>query len=296
MSSNPEHKERRLALAATIIIALMVLLKLGAGLYVGSIALIAESVHSSADSAVAALGYVGIRVGTMPPDVEHPHGHGKYEAMTGIIQALLILGVGCFIVGASVLRLIHGERLRAEPVGVAVIGLSMLINLAISVVLMRSYARQAFMGLRATALDLRVDVITSGAVFVGLLMAWLTGIDRIDAVVALLVAGLIFRAGYQVLSPALQVLSDRRLPREEEDMVRAIMENVDAEVRGFHDLRSRRLGRGREIDVHMVVPGQMAVQVAHQICSRIEEAIEQVYPHTTTNIHIEPDSETAGQD
>jgi cation diffusion facilitator family transporter len=144
------------------------------------------------------------------------------------------------------------------------------------------------MALHADAMHLRTDVWTSLGVFVGLIVVALTGIPWLDPVVALIVAAMIIRAGWELSREALQPLLDARLPQEEEDVIASLIKSNAREHVTFHDLRTRRAGGERYIDFHLVVHRGWSLEHVHELCDQIEQAIQERFPRTEVLIHPEP--------
>jgi cation diffusion facilitator family transporter len=136
-------------------------------------------------------------------------------------------------------------------------------------------------------------VVTSAGVFVGLVLAIVTGYAILDPLLAIIVAVNILWQGYKVISHSLAGLMDKALEPDEEAAVRETITAHSAGALGVHDLKSRRAGAAAFIDFHLVVPADMSVGEAHEICDRLEDAIKAVISGATPTIHVEPESERA---
>lgn len=288
------RETRRAALLSVASNTVLTLSKLTTGYLTGSISVLSEGLHSGNDLVAALLAYFSVRKANEPADEQHGYGHGKFEAVSGAIEALLIVGAALAILYAAAHSLISGnfETLDHEP-ALAVMGLSLVVNTVVSRYLYRVAARHDSLALRADAAHLSTDVWTSAAVFVGLgiiFVAERLGREAhwIDPALAILVALLVSSQGWRIARDALDQLTDRRLPDSEiERIVRTMAEHENLFV-GFHKLRSRQAGSERHVDLHLVVCDHMTVRDAHGLANHLEEEIARLFPRAEVMIHIEP--------
>lgn len=281
----------------------LVLLKIIVGLMIGSVAVISEAIHSGVDLLAALIALFAVRTSARPPDHGHPYGHGKFENVSGTVEALLIFLAAGWIIYEAIGRLLHPEPLTAPAAGVAVMGLSALVNTIVSTVLFRVGERHDSIALKADAWHLRTDVYTSLGVFAGLGVILMheeyfpqVDLDWVDPVAALMVALLICQAAYRLTIQAARDLMDVSLPRDEEMWICGCMREMGPQVRGFHKLRTRKAGAQRFVDVHMLVDPQMPVAHAHELADELVERIMARYPRAQVIVHIEPAGPDAGFD
>ena len=270
---------------------LLVVLKLAVGFAIGSVAIIAEAVHSGIDLVAAVIAYFAVRASAQPPDAEHEFGHGSYEDLSGLIEGALILVAAALIVYEAAGKLLEGGE-GFEPVqlaaGVAVMGVSAVVNWYVSARLMRVGKATESIALESDAWHLRTDVYTSLGVFAGLIALYLTGIVALDALIALAVALVIVRAGWDLVRRASGNLVDQRLPEDEEARIRAIIDAHVDNIAEFHDLRTRRSGPDRFVDLHLCVAHTLTVEESHALADRLEAEIEAALPRCSATIHVEP--------
>ena len=232
--------------------AVLIALKIVAGVITGSIAIITEAVHSAIDLVASIIAFFSVRKADEPADEDHPYGHAKVENLAAAIEGMLILVGAGVIVYESVRRLAEGAEV--ESLGVRHRGdrLLALANLGVSAYLYRQARATESPALEGDAAHLRTDAFTSLGVLVGLVLVEVTGVDWLDPVVALMVAVAIVFAGVRILNRSSRVLVDEALPADELDAVReAIDGHGAAEIVGFHKLRARRAGSRRYIDLHV---------------------------------------------
>jgi cation diffusion facilitator family transporter len=143
--------------------------------------------------------------------------------------------------------------------------------------------------LEADAMHLRTDVYTSVGVLLGLGVISITKIQILDPIIAILVALLITKAAWDITVKSFAPLLDVALPEEEEEQIMQAMELITPEgVVGFHELRTRRAGPTRYVDMHLVVPRDLSIAEVHTLCDLIEEKISGRLPRVHVLVHAEP--------
>ncbi|MGB9802700.1 cation diffusion facilitator family transporter [Desulfofundulus sp.] len=262
--------------------------KLAVGLAMNSVGVISEAMHSGLDLMAALIAYASVRQSACPADEEHAYGHGKFENVSAIIEALLIIAAGVMIVWQSVPKLLGARVVHHLGLGMVVMGASAATNLVISGLLMRTARRTGSPALEADAWHLRTDVYTSVGVFVAMVAIQLTGWYILDPIIALVVSLFIFKAAYDLLRDSWGSLVDARLSDEEEDLIRRVLADYAGEFVQFHNLRTRRAGPDRHIDLHLVVPGYRPIAQVHQLCDAIEDDIRRQLAGANVLIHTEP--------
>lgn len=266
----------------------LVAIKLAVGLFMGSVSVISEAIHSGLDLVAALIAYLSLRQAAQPADEEHQFGHGKIENISGVIEALLILLAAFWIIFEAGKRLLHGGQVESIGLGIGVMGLASLVNYFVSRYLFRVARKTDSIALKADALHLSTDVLTSLGVMVGLVLIKITRIQILDPIVAMLVAGLIIKASYDLTKEAFFPLLDTKLPAEEEQDIINIIHRNHAKFVEYHKLRSRKAGSERHIDLHLVFPYAKPIKEIHLLCDQIEEDIENRFSAAQVLIHAEP--------
>src|SRR5918992_5085917 len=217
----------------------LIVLKLVAGAVTGSIAIVTEAVHSSIDLMASIVAYFSIRKAEEPADESHPYGHEKVENLAAALEGVLILVGAGIIVFESSRRLVDPPEVESLGFGIAAIGVSVIVNAAVSGYLYRRARQTHSPALEGDAAHLRTDAATSVAVLVGLALVAVTDVRALDPIVALAVAGAIVWAGVRLITRSSRVLVDEALPEDELAAVaKAIETSAMPEVAGFHKLRA----------------------------------------------------------
>lgn len=262
--------------------------KLGAGLAMGSVSVISEAIHSGMDLIASAIAFISVSASGKPADREHRYGHGKFENIAAIIEALLILGAAALIIVQSVPKLFGGTEVESLGLGAMVMGGSALVNFWVSQRLMSTAKRTDSPALAADAWHLRTDVYTSLGVFAGIIAIKLTGLVILDPIIALGVTAFIVKAAIDLIRESISSIVDASLPENEEQLIREVLEQHSAHYVQFHNLRTRRAGPDRHVDLHLVVPRRKPIISAHDLCDRIEEDVQKNLPGVHVLIHAEP--------
>ena len=271
-----------------VAISLLILMKVVAGIITGSIGIRADAVHSTLDLVAAVIAFIGIKVSAKPADERHPYGHGKAENISAVLVAGLIFIAAGTIVYEAIKRLIVGVTLELIPVGIYVTAAAIAINLLISWYVLRVSRRTDSIALEASGRHMLTDVLSSVAVLIGLIVVQLTGLSILDSIVALGVAVIITKSAYGILRKSFGGLIDVKLPEDEENIIRsAIMEHV-GELLEYHQLRTRKAGDQRYIDLHIVMPKNISLEEAHRMCDHLEQDIESKLQRASVTIHVEP--------
>jgi cation diffusion facilitator family transporter len=286
---NPGRKTRAAGLSI-VSNSLLILLKVAAGILTGSIALITEAIHSAVDLVASVVAFFSVRKADQPADEDHLYGHAKVENLAAALEGVLIVLGAAVIIFESVRRLTDPPHLQSLGVGIAVIALSMVVNLAVSTWLYRQAHTHESPALEGDAAHLRTDAMTSGGVLVGLIVVQATGIDVLDPAIALVVACAIIFSGVRIVNRSSRVLVDEALPQHELDQIRdAIESNGAPEVYGFHKLRARRAGSRRYIDLHVQFRRGTSLERAHALSHELSEAIRAHVRGADVLIHLEPE-------
>ena len=185
------------------------MLKIAAGAITGSVAIVTEAVHSSIDLLASVVAYVSLRKADEPADEDHLYGHAKVENVAAAIEGMLILVGAGVIVFEAVRRLATNGEIDNIGIGIAVIGLSAVVNLGVSSYLYRQARVHDSPALEGDAAHLRADAWTSFAVLIGLILIEVTGVAELDSIVALLVASAIVYAGIRILGARRACFSTR---------------------------------------------------------------------------------------
>jgi cation diffusion facilitator family transporter len=254
----------------------------------GSVGLLSEAAESGVNLLAALTALASLWYAAQPVDTTHTYGHEKIEYFSSGLEAVLILVAAAGIAWLAISRLIKPEPLEALNVGAVLTLVAAGINCAVAQVLLRVGRTHSSIVLEADGRHLMTDVWTTVAVVAGLGLVWLTDRVWLDPVMALLVSANIVWTGFDLLRRSFNGLMDHALPAAEQAAVRAAIEARIGSGMDYHALRTRQAGSRRFADFHLLVPGAFSVGRAHELTTRIEEAIRNALPGIEVTVHVEP--------
>ncbi|MFY9489204.1 MAG: cation diffusion facilitator family transporter [Solirubrobacterales bacterium] len=268
----------------------LIALKVVAGAITGSIAILTEAVHSAIDLMASIIAYASVRKSGDPPDREHPYGHEKIENLAAVVEGMLILVGAAIIFFEATRRLVDGSEFRLLGVGIGVMAISMVANIIVSTFLARRARETDSQALHADAAHLSADAYTSGGVLVGLILVQVTGWNRLDSIIAMIVACAIVFTAVRILARSSRVLVDETLPDDQLEMVRlAVLAFDTGEILSYHKLRARGGESGhRYIDLHVQFADGTSLERAHDIAHVLQENISTAVGGADVLIHLEP--------
>lgn len=279
----------RLAIGSLFVGVLVLGLKALAWRMTGSVALLSDALESLVNVATAIAALVAIRIASRPADANHPYGHHKAEFFSAILEGVMIILAALAILHTAWGALQAPKALEAPLEGLLVNGLASVINAVWCWVLIHQGRLLRSPALVADGKHLLSDVISSVGVTFGVGIAVLTGWPILDPAMAALVAVNILWSGWKVMSASMSGLLDEAVP---DDVMALLRETIAREAEGAveaHDLRTRHAGRATFVEFHLVVPGDLSVRDAHDLCDKVEAALKAVVPDCQVTIHVEPE-------
>lgn len=276
--------------AASIAVALVVMaLKYVSYLWTGSAAIYSDALESIVNLMTALAALVAIRISLQPADRNHQFGHHKAEYFSAVLEGVLIVVAALLILREAYDAFIRPRHLEDATAGLFMNGLATALNGAWSWFLISRGRAWRSPALVADGWHLLTDVLTSVGVVVGLVLAAITGWTILDPLLAVLVAINILLAGYNITRDSMSGLMDRSAGSEVEEQIREAIRASGGGALEAHDIRTRHAGAKTFIEFHLVVPGEMTVLRAHEICDRIEDEVEGAIEGAEVLIHVEPD-------
>jgi cation diffusion facilitator family transporter len=278
----------RYAWLSVITAIAIIVLKVAAYWFTGSIGFLSDALESGANIVAAVITLLALLVAARPPDKEHEYGHSKAEYLSSGAEGVLILIAAVYIAVQAVQRLLAPQPLDQVGVGVLISALAAAANFVVARVLMRAGRQHRSAALTADAHHLMTDVWTSVGVIVGVSLAGLTGWLWLDPVVALVVALQIVVTGTKLARESIDGLMDTALPPDEAAQITAILERHSVGGVTYHAIRTRRAGAQRFVSVHVQVPGGWSVQQGHELMETIERDIRHELSPINVITHLEP--------
>jgi cation diffusion facilitator family transporter len=265
-----------------------IVLKFGAYYLTGSVGLLSDAVEAIVNIAAALVALGILAYSAAKPDAEHNFGHEKAQYFSSGIEGALIFVAAGGIVWAAIPRLAAPQPIEQVGAGIALSVAASIANAACAWVMLRAARAHRSITLEADARHLLTDVWTTIGVVAGVLLVMATGWLRLDPIIAILVALQILWTGWSLIRRSFEGLMDRAIPGADRAAIVEVLESLRHQGCDYHALRTRVAGPKSFIDVHVLVPGKMSVQAAHDLAEKLEKEIQARLPHCEVLIHLEP--------
>lgn len=292
LASDPADSSRsrllRAATYASLAVAIgLALLKSWAWLATDSVSLLSSLADSVLDILASALTFWAVRFSLQPADREHRFGHGKSEGLAALVQSLIIIGSGLFVLSEAIQRLLDPRPVSAPELGIGVMLVATLVT--IGLVAFQRYVGQktGSVAIAADAMHYRADVLVNIGVVGAIVVTNWTGWSLADPVVGLAVAAYIIRGALEILGESLDILLDREIPDKDREAIMALARE-HPEVHGLHDMKTRFGGSHYIVQFHLEMNPQLSLWRSHEILDEVEARIQARYPDCEIIIHPDP--------
>ena len=285
----------RTTMISIVVNAVLAAVKIVVGIVGHSFALIADGIESLNDLIASGVVLLSLRVSAIPPDEEHPYGHGKAEQLGALFSALSLLGAGGVIVFQSTRNLID-RHTSPSWFTLPVLVLVIVVKELLSRYALKKSVETTSAALKGDAWHHRSDAITSGAAFIGSTVALIggEGYENADDFAALVGCLVIGHNGFKLLRNALHENLEGAPPAELQARVRILARAVGG-VREIEKLRMKKIGLGYFMDIHVQVDGTLTVDEGHRIGHDVQRALlTSELGISDVVVHIEPYHDAAG--
>lgn len=274
-----------LSIAAALV---TIALKTAAYGITGSVGLLSDALESLVNLAGGFMALAMLTVAARPADEDHAYGHGKAEYFSSGVEGTLIVIAALSIGFAAARRLITPRPLEQVGLGLAISVVASLVNFGVALLLLREARKHNSITLEANARHLLTDVWTSAGVLVGVGAVALTDWERLDPIVALVVAANIIWTGVRLVRRSVGGLMDRAIPAEDVAVIQKVLDNFRRDGVQFHAVITRQSGAQKFVSMHVLVPGGWKVRRGHQLLERIESDIRRAVAKAVVFTHLEP--------
>ena len=286
MAMEPQRLMRLATVASTAVALILIGAKGMAWMVTDSVSMLSSLLDTSLDLIGSLVTFFAVRQALVPADADHRFGHGKAEALAGLVQAGFIAASGCALLVAVGERLAHPRQVREESLGLAISALAIGLTLGLVAFQRHVVRRSGSIAIGADMAHYKTDLVATLATGVGLFASGQLNQPLIDSGVAGLVALYLLHGGWQVGRASLDVLMDRELANDERRRVLDIVRG-DPAVRGVHELRTRSSGLTKFIQLHVVLDPTLTLAAAHGISDRIQAALRQAFPQAEIILHVD---------
>lgn len=268
-------------------------LKTAAYFLTGSVGLLSDALESVVNLVGAFMALAMLTIAARPADKDHAYGHSKAEYFSSGVEGTLILIAALSIILTAIPRLLHPQPLEQAGLGLAVSAAASVVNLIAALILLRAGKRYQSITLEANAHHLLTDVWTSIGVLAGVGAVVLTGWERLDPIVALIVAANIIWSGFRIVRSSVLGLMDTVLPAGEQAAIVQVLDTYKGDDIQYHALRTRQSGARKFASVHILVPDSWTILQGHQLLEKIEADVRHALPGITVFTHLEPVNDPA---
>jgi ferrous-iron efflux pump FieF len=287
---DPETRARlmRQATYASVAVAcILIAAKTLAWIVTDSVSVLSSLLDSLLDAAASLVNLVAVRHALTPADEEHRFGHGKAEAIAGLVQSAFIAGSALLLLSEAIHRLAAPVPVDNGMVGLAVMALSMALTLVLVQFQKYVVRRTGSVAVGADRLHYASDFLLNGGVAVSLVASMWFGIQSIDPLCGLGIGAYILYGAWHIGRDALDHLMDRELPEETRARIVEIARG-HPDIRSVHDLRTRANGSSIHVQLHLEMDGGLTLLRAHAAADAVEAAIEAAFPGADVIAHMDP--------
>jgi ferrous-iron efflux pump FieF len=285
--ADAERLKKLATYAAVAVAAILIVIKAGAWIITGSVAMFASLVDSALDLLASVLNLFAVRHALTPADREHRFGHGKAEAIAGLGQAAFIAGSSAFLIFQSIERIAYPREVPQSALAVGVMLISIALTFGLVTFQCMVTRRTRSLAIGADSLHYVGDLAMNSGVIVALVLAGWFGWSIADPLIGLAIACVIGWSAVQILRASYDELMDTEFADADRQRIKDIV-NKHTGVVSLHDLRTRRSGHRAFVQLHLELAPEMSLVDAHRISDEVEDAIKLVFPDAEVLIHQDP--------
>lgn len=288
-------KKSQAALVAVVAGVTILFIKLLAYFLSNSMALLSDALESIVNIVASGLMLFSVYVSEKPADESHEYGHQKIENISSLLEGLFIIAAALLIIYAAAVRLFGEVRLFELNFAIGISMAATALNAGLSWFLARTARKSGSAALEGDAKHLLSDVVSSVGVWIGLFIVEFTGFTALDSILAFIVALLIARMGFGLVTKSSHPLMDRSCEEEEQE-IRKVLLRHESQFLDFHDVKTRRHGNQVYAELHLSVKGSLSVKEAHDLTDHLEQELKQELPNINLTIHVEPGTAKGTED
>ncbi|MGY8986512.1 MAG: cation diffusion facilitator family transporter [Sphingomonadales bacterium] len=277
----------RAAKASVFVATILIFVKGIAWFLTGSVSLLGSLIDSILDLVASLVNFFAVKTSLEPPDDDHRFGHGKAEPIAGLLQSSVILGSAVFLVFESISRLLKPIQIENSMIGIWVSLFAILITFAL-VLYQRHVVRETgSVVIEADSLHYTGDLLMNAAVIAALYISSMVEYNWVDGVFGIAIAIYIAVTAVNIFKTSIDMLMDKEFSKEDREKIfNLVLGNED--VKGMHDLKTRRSGLLSFIQMHVELEPTLSLQEAHAIADEVEATVGEVFPNTEILIHTDP--------
>jgi len=285
--ANTEPLVKSASIASLLVASTLIVIKYYGWVTTSSVSMLGSLADSMIDFLASVFVFIAITYSFLPADEKHRFGYGKSEGLSAFIQSLLIGISGIYVFTEAIIRLLNPSQINHPNTAIWIILLS--IALTIALIMYQKYVvkRSQSMAIESDQYHYLTDTFINFSVLFSIVIAGWTRFTFIDAVVGLLISGVVLYAAFILLKKSFKILLDQEIQSSHRDQIREIALQ-HPQVLGFHDLRTRDTGRKYIIQFHLELDPKMSLLESHKITDEVTDNVLDVYPNSELIIHTDP--------
>ncbi len=268
---------KKAASVAIIANCILTVFNVVVGMLCGSYALVSEGAHTLSDVATSIIAYIGFHIGQKPADDEHPIGHGRAEAISGLVIVVFLAVVGWEIFQGSVERILNPSLITIPETPVAIMAVfGIIINLSVSDYIIRIGKEIKSPAIVADGKHQRTDIFSSIAILVGVVVSNI-GYPIFDPIIALIISFLIFKTGFDIAKENINNIMGKVPSQEFINQIKKVAENTP-NVENAHDIKVDYMGSYATVSLHIELDGKMTLDESHKYVHKVQNNILEEIP------------------
>lgn len=251
---------------------LLCTIKIIIGMVINSISVMADGFNNLSDATSSVISFIGVKLASRPADKEHPFGHGRFEYISALVVAFLILQVGFSLLQSSFQKVLHPQELSFNPILVGVLCVSVFLKVWMMFFNKKLGNRINSTVMLATSFDSRNDIVVTSGTIISTLIVGFTGL-KIDGYMGVLVSLFVMFSGVKIAKDTLEPLLGQAVERDVYEKISKMVQSYDGVI-GTHDLIIHNYGpTHRMATIHAEVPNDLRFETAHEIIDKIEKDV-----------------------
>lgn len=280
--------QKNTARLTLLVVSLLALVKFILALLTSSVAILASAMDSLMDIAASGINFFSIKKSLKPADYEHQFGHGKAESLAGFNQSILMIASAGYVIYLAIKKWYGHEAVARLDLGILVMLFSTVVSIFLYKRLIKVARVTESIALKADSVHYLTDILTNAGVLISLCLIYFTKFFQIDFIISILIAVYIIWMALKVLKESIDVLMDKALPDKEIKIIHDIIQSFYPNIISYHQLRTRKAGRTKFIDLHIVMPNIKSFKRAHTIAENLTVALQEKFQDAQISIHIDP--------
>ena len=284
---NTDPLVRSASIASLLVASTLIVLKYYGWVATNSISLLGSLADSLIDFLASVFVFIAISYSLLPADAKHRFGYDKSEGLAAFIQSLLIGISGIYVCFEAITRLLNPSQINQPNIAIWIILVSIALTIALIVYQKYVVKKSQSMAIESDQYHYLTDTFINLSVLFSIVITGWTQFTFIDAVVGLLISGVVLYTAFILLKKSFKILLDQEIQSSHRDQIRKIALQ-HPQVLGFHDLRTRDTGRKYIIQFHLELDPKMSLLESHRITDEVTDNVLDVYPNSELIIHTDP--------